>query len=130
MANQNARNLRKNLTPQEVKLWSKLRELRQRGPRFQRQTPIKNYIIDFICFNPKIAIEIDGGQHATGEAVAKDAERDNFLRSEGFAVLRFWNTDIDSNLDGVLEHIAEHLSTPTPARSARRPSPQGGGIKS
>jgi very-short-patch-repair endonuclease len=130
MANERARILRKNLTPQEVKLWAKLRELRKLGHHFRRQAPIKQYILDFVCFESRMAIEVDGGHHGCVAAQAADVRRDNFLREEGFTVFRLWNNEVDTNLDGVLERIMEQLSTPTPARFARRPSPQGGGMTS
>ena len=123
VANQRARQLRKQLTPQEVKLWMKLRELRQLGYHFRRQAPLGPYIVDFICFGSNVIVEADGGQHGLPEGVVRDRIRDAFFRSEGFQVLRFWNSDIDQNLEGVMETIFAVLKPPTPAslRSADPP---------
>jgi very-short-patch-repair endonuclease len=133
--NKNARELRKRLTPQEVKLWVKLRELKSTGSHFRRQAPIGRYIVDFVSFKWRIVIEVDGGQHGLHSGRQADKERDAFLRTEGFKVLRFWNTDIDRNLNGVIETIMGLLNSPTPALRAdlkselRSPrTPQGGGI--
>jgi very-short-patch-repair endonuclease len=115
LANENARALRKRLTPQEVKLWVKLRELTALGFHFRRQAPIGRYIVDFVSFGSHIAIEVDGGQHGLPDGLRSDNERDAFLRSQGFNVLRFWNSDIDQNLGGVIQHILGALETPTPA---------------
>ena len=123
VANQRARQLRKQLTPQEVKLWVKLRELKQLGYHFRRQSPLGPYIVDFICFGSNLIVEADGGQHGLPEGVERDRIRDAFLRSEGFQILRFWNSDVDQNLEGVMETIFAVLKTPTPAslRSADPP---------
>jgi very-short-patch-repair endonuclease len=121
LANQNARALRKRLTPQEVKLWVRLRELKRLGFRFRRQAPIGRYIVDFISFGSRLAVEVDGGQHGLPDGIRSDDERDAFLRSQGFDVLRFWNSDIDRNLDGVVQHIVGRLKTPTPALRADPP---------
>ena len=123
VANQRARQLRKQLTPQEVKLWVKLRELKGLGYHFRRQAPLGPYIVDFICFGSSLIVEADGGQHGLPDGAERDRIRDAFLRSEGFQVLRFWNSDIDQNLDGVMEVIFAVLKTPTPAslRSADPP---------
>ena len=115
MPNEKARALRKRLTPQETKLWVKLRELKQLGFHFRRQAPIDRFIVDFVSFSHRVVIEIDGGQHAMEAGLRSDRERDVFLRSRGFRVLRFWNSDVDRNLTGVLESILSSLSqTPTP----------------
>ncbi|MBQ8103539.1 MAG: endonuclease domain-containing protein [Afipia sp.] len=114
MANETARQLRKRLTPQEVRLWAKLRVLKQLGFHFRRQVPIGAYIVDFACFNERIAIEVDGGQHGFVKNAERDRDRDAFLASQGFRILRFWNSDIDQNLDGVMERILTALQTPTP----------------
>jgi very-short-patch-repair endonuclease len=119
--NEKARALRKRLTPQEVKLWVKLRELKAFGFHFRRQTPIDRYIVDFVSFSARIIVEVDGGQHGMQEHIQSDRERDAFLQSQGFRVLRFWNSDVDQNLDGVMQSIVDGLKTPTPALRADPP---------
>jgi very-short-patch-repair endonuclease len=119
LANENARALRKRLTPQEVKLWVKLRELKPLGFHFRRQAPIGRYIVDFISFGCQLIIEADGGQHGMPEGARSDQLRDAFLQSLGFRILRFWNSDIDANLAGVMESILSALNTPTPAPPTR-----------
>ena len=114
MANEAARALRKLLTPQEVKLWVKLRELRALGFKFRRQIPIGDYIIDFGALSARLLVEIDGGQHGILPGIRVDTVRDEFLRSRGFHVLRYWNSDVDRNLSGVMEDILRHLNTPAP----------------
>jgi len=115
VANTNARALRKRLTPQEVKLWVKLRELKPLGFHFRRQAPIGRYIVDFASFGSRVVVQVDGGQHNLHEGAQSDLERDAFLRSQGFRVLRYWNSDVDQNLEGVMESISTALKTPTPA---------------
>jgi very-short-patch-repair endonuclease len=110
LANENARALRKRLTPQEVKLWVKLRELKPLGFHFRRQAPIGRYIVDFVSFRSQLVIEADGGQHGMPEEALADRTRDAFLASQGFTVLRFWNSDIDANLSGVMERILSVLN--------------------
>jgi very-short-patch-repair endonuclease len=109
LVNETARALRKRLTPQEVKLWVKLRELKPLGFHFRRQAPIGRYIVDFVSFSSRLVIEADGGQHGMPDGVASDQARDDFLRSQGFQVLRFWNSEIDANLEGVMETIFSGL---------------------
>ena len=118
---ENARTLRKRLTPQEVKIWMKLRELKKLGFHFRRQAPIGRYIVDFASFGARIVIEVDGGQHNCGGGIELDRQRDVFLRSQGFRILRFWNSDVDQNLEGVLETILDASRTPTPALRADPP---------
>jgi very-short-patch-repair endonuclease len=110
MANQNARNLRKRMTRQEIKLWMRLRELRRLGFHFRRQSPILEYIVDFECRKAMLVIEVDGGQHNLEPAIEADRIRDDTLRNAGYRVLRFWNHDIDQNLDGVLTVIRDALN--------------------
>ncbi len=98
-----SRDLRKNMTDAERKLWTTLSH-NQLGVRFRRQFPLGPYIIDFVCFNPRLIIECDGGHHHT-EQKNYDEQRDLFLRNEGFQVLRFWNSEILENLEGVYEVI-------------------------
>ncbi len=121
MPNEKARALRKRLTSQEVKLWVKLRELTSHGFHFRKQAPIGRYIIDFVSFGARVAIEVDGGQRGMQEGILADREPDAFLQSQGFRVLRFWNSEVDQNLNGVMENILDALRTPTPALRADPP---------
>jgi len=91
----------------------KLRGLKYLGQHFRRQAPLGPYIVDFISFTDRIVIEVDGGQHNLDSHIRADALRDEFLLSQGFNVLRFWNSDIDRNLDGAMELILRTLQTPT-----------------
>src|SRR5207302_6077655 len=86
-----ARELRRDATDAERRLWSALRDRRLRGYRFRRQHPIGNYIVDFACTRHCVIVEADGGQHADSEA---DRDRTAWLESQGWQVLRFWNNDI------------------------------------
>lgn len=104
-----ARQLRKRMTPQEIKLWSILRGMRSAGIRFRRQVPLGAYIVDFACFDPKLVIEVDGGQHTLDGHMRRDAERDAWLEAQGFAVLRVWNHEVKDNIDGIMDVIGEYL---------------------
>ena len=84
--------------------------LKNLGVKFRRQIEIGQYIVDFVCFEKRLVIEIDGGQHADSE---NDKIRDRWLKEEGFEVLRFWNHDVLKNRDGVLEKIMERLCSPS-----------------
>jgi len=97
-----ARRLRRDSTDAEMRLWLKLRDRRLAGFKFIRQYLIGPYVVDFVCRDNKLIIEVDGGQHAEN---AQDRTRDRDLAEEGFRVLRFWNTDVLSNIDGVLATI-------------------------
>jgi len=125
MANERARQLRKSLTRQEVKLWVHLRSWRSRGFHFRRQAPCDGDILDFVCLKRRLVVEIDGGQHNFAGHAYRDRLRDRHLRSRGFNVLRFWNNEVDHNLEGVLETIDTELSKrePPPDRLRRSPSP-------
>ena len=115
LANEKARALRKRLTLQEVKLWVKLCELKALGFHFRRQAPVGPYIVDFVSFRSHLVIEADGDQHGMPEGAASDQIRDAFLLSQGFRILRFWNSDIDANLTGVMESILSALDRLSPA---------------
>jgi very-short-patch-repair endonuclease len=93
------------MTPQEVKLWIHLRALKEQGFHFRRQVPRQGYIVDFACLKSKLVIEIDGAQHGYDGHREKDLERDLKLSAAGFKVLRFWNNEVNENLDSVLETI-------------------------
>jgi very-short-patch-repair endonuclease len=110
LANEIARALRKRLTPHELKLWVKLRELKRLGFHFRPQAPIGPYIVDFVSFKSRLVVEADGGQHGMPEGAKSDQSRDDFLRSQGFRVFRFWNSDIDANLEGVMQTIFSALT--------------------
>lgn len=99
----NAKTLRRNLTDAEQKLWYHLRAHRFMGRKFKRQKPMGRYVVDFVCLEEKLVIELDGGQHA--ENLEYDQERDAWLRSQGFTVLRFWNNELMNETEGVLERI-------------------------
>jgi len=98
-----AKELRQNQTDAETLLWKHLRAKRFMGLKFKRQKPVGRYIVDFICLECHLILEADGGQHM-GEV---DAERDAWLQSKGFTVLRFWNNDILARTDEVLEKIRQ-----------------------
>lgn len=100
-----ARNLRKRSTDAERLLWRHLRARQLDGLKFRRQQPIGNYIVDFACLERGVVIELDGGQHAA--EVQKDRKRDRWFEVEGFTVLRFWNNEVLTNTDGVLEVVSE-----------------------
>jgi len=84
--------LRQNSTEAEAKLWYQLRRKQVGGLRFRRQYRLGNYIVDFVCLPARLIIEVDGGQHA--EQVARDEARTAWLESQGFRVIRFWNSDV------------------------------------
>ncbi|HLG31293.1 MAG TPA: endonuclease domain-containing protein [Candidatus Brocadiales bacterium] len=106
-----AKNLRKRATEAERLLWRYLCGKSLKELKFRRQQPIGRYVVDFVCFDKKVIIEVDGGQHAKH----KDMERDRWLQGQGFKVLRFWNNEVLNNLEGVLEKIKEvALSHPPP----------------
>lgn len=107
-----ARNLRVNMTDAEQLIWSKIRKKQICDVQFYRQKNIGNYIVDFYCPKGKLIIEIDGGQHYENEGIKKDQTRDDFFRSLNLTVLRFSDTDVFKNINGVLERIHERLKSP------------------
>jgi very-short-patch-repair endonuclease len=127
-----ARQLRKSLTPQEAKLWRELRLLKSQGYHFRRQAPFKGYYLDFVCFRSRLVVEVDGGQHGESEQAKHDEIRDAVLLSAGFETLRFWNSEVNTNLDGVVYSILCTLDAiegyPTrPALRAVHPPHEGEG---
>jgi very-short-patch-repair endonuclease len=116
-----AKILRKNSTDTEQRLWRYLRDRRIEGFKFRRQHPIDRYVVDFVNLENKLVIELDGRQHLGNP---KDKIRDEWLRAEGYRVLRFWDNDVFNNLEGVLECIRDALLTPHP-----NPLPQGERVK-
>jgi very-short-patch-repair endonuclease len=101
-----ARALRSRLTQAERKLWYALRDRRFSEFKFRRQVPVAPFIADFVCFEARLVIELDGGQHADSLG---DKQRDRWFAVNGFRVLRFWNNDVLSNLEGVMTLLAQAL---------------------
>ena len=103
------------MTDAERHLWQHLRQRQFAGHRFRRQMPIGSYIVDFVCLERRLIVEIDGGQHQ--EQHDYDERRDGWLVEQGFRVLRFWNNEVLSQTEGVLTRILEGLQEvpPTPA---------------
>ena len=101
-----ARELRKKSTDAERLLWRHLRAKQLQGLRFRRQQPIGDYIADFVSFDKRVIVEVDGSQH--GVRKAKDDQRTEWLDERGFKVLRFWNSDVIKNIEGVLETIRDN----------------------
>ena len=115
-----AKDLRRNMTDAERRLWSKLRNRQLDGAYFRRQQPIGRYIVDFVCFERSVVVELDGGQHNAAPSV--DQARDAWLATQGLRVLRFWNPEVMQNLEGVLETILDALAStppPTPSHKGR-----------
>ena len=104
--------LRNEPTLDEKHLWAILR-FKGMGVKFRRQAVIGRYIVDFVCYEKKLIIEVDGRQHNQNR---KDILRDKWLKTQGFKVLRYWNNDVLENLDGVYQDIEGHLKPPTHAR--------------
>src|ERR1700761_1636428 len=123
-----AKNLRANTTAAEDILWRHLRRLEIKGSHFRRQVPIGPYIADFACLKERIIIEVDGSQHGEDANSRRDEIRTRWLNSEGYRVMRFWNNDVMSKTESVMEAIhAATAVTPPPQPSAGDPPPQGEG---
>jgi very-short-patch-repair endonuclease len=103
-----AKSLRQNQTEAEKVLWRHLRNRELAGYKFRRQVSIGPYVADFVCMKARLIVEIDGGQHAN--QVLYDQAREGFLRSEGYEIVRYWNTEVLGNLGGVLETLTLTLS--------------------
>ena len=108
-----ARELRRNQTDAERRLWQALRMHQVVGIRFRRQHAIGHYIVDFCCLKPKLIIEVDGGHHQQQKEY--DDERTAFLASKGFRVLRFWNHEVMNDLDAVVREIERVVKELTPS---------------
>lgn len=103
--------MRSNMTDEESVLWYHLRAKRFMGFKFKRQVLISDYIVDFACLQRHLIIELDGGQHNETTNALSDNKRSEYLKKQGFKVLRVWNNDVNSNLDSVLEIIKHALET-------------------
>ena len=111
-----ARRLRRSSTDAERRLWNRIRSRALGGHKFVRQEPIGRYIVDFVCRERRLIIELDGGQHATDK---RDAVRDQWLTGHRYRVLRFWNNDVMRNMEGVPEAIAIALEAEGPPHPDR-----------
>ncbi len=106
-----ARKLRADMTLQERKLWAKLREVNHiLDTNFRKQAPIGRYIVDFVDLGRKLVIEVDGGQHGGPDDIA----RDRWFAEQGFIVMRFWNSEVDANLEGVMQMVIDALEAGPP----------------
>ena len=112
------------MTDAEMILWSRIRRCQVEGFRIRRQHPIGCYIADFACPEAKLVIEVDGETHGSQQELAHDRRRTRFMESRGWCVIRCYNVEIYSNLDGVLIQIAEALAarTSSPRKRGRKPS--------
>ncbi|MEN9307004.1 MAG: hypothetical protein RL173_936 [Fibrobacterota bacterium] len=122
-----AKQMRSNQTEAETHLWQRLRAHRLDGLKFKRQKPIGRFIVDFVCHECALVVEVDGGYHA--EQVEYDEARTAWLKSQGFQVLRFWNHEVLRQTESVLRRILEAASAPSPFPSPvgeRHPLPQAG----
>ena len=124
-----ARDLRQKATLHERRLWAYLRDRRFAQFKFRRQVPIGAFIVDFVCYEARLIIELDGAQHA--DDFPYDGRRDAELERRGFRLLRFWNGDLTANRDNVLDSIAMALEEDTarvasPSSGLRPPSPNKG----
>ena len=107
-----ARGLRRSMTDVEQLLWRHLRNRHLSGWKFRRQHEVGRYIVDFVCMETMLVVELDGGQHA--EQTDYDEHRTQYLQSMGYRVLRFWNNDVLANIESVLEVILEAVASPAP----------------
>jgi len=124
-----ARQLRRDGTAAENRLWYFLRNRQIEGLKFVRQVPVGSYIVDFACREVALVVELDGGQHAVGD---RDARRTAQLNAEGYSVLRFWNNEVFSNRAGVLQAIVDVArGTPSPdwRFAPATLSPEGRGVR-
>ena len=113
-----ARQLRANATDAERLLWQHLRIRQIAGHKFRRQRPVGPYVVDFVCLERRVIIEVDGGQHSA--QIAEDAERDAWLRGEGYMVLRFWNHEVLTQIEEVKNVIWSTLNAAPPNPPPRR----------
>jgi adenine-specific DNA-methyltransferase len=117
--NPHARRLRREATDAERKFWSVVRNRQLNGYKFRFQASIGPYVVDFLCAEKRLVVELDGGQH-NPEA---DGRRTSFLKAEGYVLARFWNNDVIANLDGVLQAISEQLATLPRVHDSPSPNP-------
>src|SRR3982074_2202745 len=117
---QRAQELRRGMSGTEWRLWYRLRGRQLLGHKFRRQLPIGPYFADFACLEARLVVEVDGDHH--GDQLVYDARRDRRLSELGFGVLRFWVAEVDENIEGVIDSIADALST-SPRPAPHQPPP-------
>lgn len=120
-----SRRLRKERTKHEKKLWRRLRSRQVGNAKFRRQYVIGSYIADFCCVEKKVVIELDGGGHGEVLQQEQDRRRDEFFIQRGWQVMRIWNSDVDENLEGVMEAIWQMVNSSSATSPSPQPSPQG-----
>ena len=108
--------MRASPTPQELMVWLRLRELRAQGYHFRRQAPFRGYFLDFVCFNHRLVVEVDGGGHNEEAQAEHDRIRDSVLRRHGFQMLRVSNGDVNTNMAGVIDSVFAALAASAPLR--------------
>lgn len=106
--------MRSEMTGAERMLWLRLRAHRLDGLSFRRQVPMGSFIVDFVCHDRNLVIELDGGQHATEQKAARDVKRTQWLASKGYRVLRFWNSEVLQQCDSVVQTILEAAAQSLP----------------
>jgi len=124
VTSQRARTLRKRMTDAERLLWRHLRNRELGGWKFRRQYPVGPFIVDFICVEKNVVIEVDGGQHAENEAL--DLQRSAYLNKMGYRVVRLWNNEVLQETEGVLTAIFEILANGKQNSPSPQPSPPSG----
>jgi very-short-patch-repair endonuclease len=100
-----AKTLRNNPTDAEQRLWQELRRRQIAAVKFRRQQPIGPFIVDYVCFQRRVIVEVDGGQHA--EQVVRNEKRTRWLEAQGYLILRFWNNEVLANTEGVAQAILD-----------------------
>ena len=100
-----AKVMRQSMTTAEFRLWQRLRKPGIEGCRFRRQAPVGPYIVDFFCPQKRLIVELDGDQHGFPVVMEADAERTEWLRQNGYVVIRFWNHEVTTNMEGVCDAI-------------------------
>ncbi|MBI4363259.1 MAG: endonuclease domain-containing protein [Candidatus Doudnabacteria bacterium] len=121
-----AKGLRSQQTPEEKKFWFLLQDRRLSGYKFRRQVWIDKYYVDFCCYKAKLIIELDGGYHNRASNKLYDLERTKYLESQGFRVIRFWNSDVNNHEKLVLEKIRERLFSPSSVPPLNQKTSKGG----
>jgi very-short-patch-repair endonuclease len=119
---QRTRQLRRDMSDAEKRLWYHLRGRKMDGHRFRRQVPIGSYIADFACLSARLVIEVDGGQHNEEATETLDGHRTEWLKTKGYRVLRFWNSDVLTDIDSVTETIFNELQLPPEMEGAANSS--------